>query len=67
MGNFLRQSERDASSLSRFKVRYVKDKFLHDTAVQFLRRSNGNTARLVERLLTDDFMKEKVFMPEFLK
>jgi len=67
MGNFLRQSKRDACSLSRFKVRYVKDKFLLDTADQFLRRSNGNTARLVERLLTDDFMKEKAFIPEFLK
>jgi len=67
LNNFQTKSVRNASSLLRFKGRYVNDKLIHDSAQEFLFRNNGNTSALVEKLLCDDFMKRQASNPEIVQ
>jgi len=67
LNNFQVKSAQNASSLLRFKDRYVKDMYLQDYAQSFLFKHNGNTSLLVETLLSKEFDKTQAFDPELTK
>lgn len=54
--NFITESIRKASSLKRYSIRVKKDTALHDDVEYFMLRHQHSTARLVDKLLNDDFV-----------
>jgi len=67
LNNFQIKSAQNASSLLRFKDRYINDMLLQDYAQSFLFKNNGNTSLLVETLLNNDFYKVQAFDTELVR
>ena len=63
--NFITQSIRKASSLKGLSIRARKADCLHDDVEYFLSRSQPDASRLVDKLLSNDFVLARHTDPAF--
>jgi hypothetical protein len=63
--NLVIKSVRKASSLSCLAIRVTKSDALHDDVEEFLFRTQADTARLVDKLLNNEFMLARYTDPTY--
>ena len=63
--NLINESIRKASSLTRFSIRAKKNDCLHDDVEIFLRSTQADASRLVDKLLNNDFVLARYSDPTY--